>query len=141
MGLVLDTSILIGAERGRFDLVAFLEKEAAAVPVFLTAMTASELLHGVHRAEGARRLRRENFVEDLLADMVILPFDLSAAREHARLWADLESRGNLVGPHDLIIAAICVSQGHKIATLNIGEFNRIPGLNLADVAPYVSRGS
>ncbi len=139
MGVVLDTSVLVGAERGRFDLATFLDKEAPADPVFLTSITASELLHGVERADGARRKRRSDFVEDVLSNTVILPFDLSAARVHARLWADLERRGTPIGPHDLMIAAICVALGHRVATLNEGEFERILELILVSTTPYLAR--
>lgn len=137
MGVVLDTSVLVGAERGRFDLGTFLVEEAPADPVFLTSITASELLHGVERADGARRRRRADFVEDVLSDIVILPFDLSAARVHARLWADLERRGTPIGPHDLMIAAICVALGHRVATLNEKEFERIPELELVLTSSYL----
>jgi len=133
MGLVLDTSVIIAAERGKFDLAGFLDAKAAGVPIFLSAITASELLHGVHRAQGARRKRREDFVQDVLDGVVILPFDEVSARTHARLWAELARCGDTIGPHDLIIAASCIALRHQIATLNIREFERIPGLRLADV--------
>ncbi len=48
---MLDTSILISAERKLFDLEAFLDSEVPGVPLFISAITASELLHGVHRAD------------------------------------------------------------------------------------------
>ena len=136
MGLVLDTSILVAAERGRFDLEGFLDSEVPGVPVYVTAITASELLHGVHRSGGARRRKREAFVEDVLADLAILPFDLTSARKHAQLRADLERSGKPIGPHDLIIAATCLALHHEIATLNTGEFERVPGLALAKTLPY-----
>lgn len=136
MGLVMDTSVLVAAERGRFDLEGFLDGEASGMPVYVAAITASELLHGVHRAKGQRRKKRENFVEDVLADLAILPFDLNSARRHAQARADLERRGKLLGPHDLIIAAICLALHHEIATLNTTEFDRVPGLVLARTSPY-----
>ena len=136
MGLVLDTSILVAAERGRFDLEGFLDVEVPGVPLYLTAITASELLHGVHRAEGVRRKKRENFVEDVIADLSVLPFDLISARRHAQVRADLERCGNPIGPHDLIIAATCLTLHHEIATLNTKEFERVPGLVLAKTLPY-----
>ena len=68
----------------------------------LSAITASELLHGVHRADGAvRRGRREAFVETILTYLPVLPFTLDIARVHARLWADLQAQGEMIGSHDL----------------------------------------
>ena len=140
MGLVLDTSILIAAERGQFDFERFLLAESPNRPVYLAAITASELLHGVHRATGVRRKKREAFVEELLAEIEILPFDLAAARQHAELWAKLQIRGEVIGPHDMLIAASCLALKHEVATLNVGEFQRVRGLKLAEVAKYALEG-
>ena len=136
MGLVLDTSILIAAERGRFDFERFLLAESPNRPVYLAAITASELLQGVFRATGARRKKREAFVEELLGGIEILPFDLSSARKHAELWAKLQKGGEMIGPHDMLIAASCLALKHEVATLNVGEFQRVKGLKLAKVESY-----
>ena len=69
MGLILDSSVLIAAEKGRFDLDAFIEAEAPMAPLFITAVTASELLHGLHRATPERRIKREAYVEAVLREM------------------------------------------------------------------------
>lgn len=100
MGLVLDTSVLIADERGKFDMPGFLRQAAEGQPV-LAAITASELLHGVERAkEAVRRARRRHHVEQVLASLTVVPFGVAEARRHAQLWADLESRGMMIGPHD-----------------------------------------
>jgi predicted nucleic acid-binding protein len=57
-----------------------------------------------------------------------LPFDLVVAGIHARLWAQLAEARQLIGPHDLLIAAIAVAYGHAVLTENAREFGRIPGL-------------
>ncbi len=137
MGLIIDSSLLIAAERGRFDMEAFLEAEAAMESIFITSVTASELLHGVHRATPEKRAGRETYVESVLGDLPILSFDLPCARRHARLWASLEVSGNRIGAHDMMIAAICLRFGHKLATLNEGEFGRVEGLILANARPYL----
>lgn len=95
----------------------------------MAAITASELLHGVFRAAGvARRAQREAFVERALATFPVLPFDVSAARIHARLWACLASRGITVGAHDLLIAATALAHGASVATHDARGFRQIPGL-------------
>lgn len=137
MGVVLDSSVLIATERQRLDFRALL----AAHPVqefLLAAITASELLHGCARATDIGiRSRRTRFVESLLEDFTMVPFGLAEAREHARVWADLESRGQLIGERDLQIAATALVGSHTVATLNRGEFERVPGLALIDVQPFV----
>jgi tRNA(fMet)-specific endonuclease VapC len=97
----------------------------------------AELLHGVERAQDpARRARRQQQVEQILASISVQPFDLAQARCHARLWADLETRGWIIGPHDLQIAAAGLALGHDAATLNVDEFQRVSGLRVVDATPF-----
>jgi tRNA(fMet)-specific endonuclease VapC len=99
----------------------------------IAAITASELLHGVHRASASHRAQREAFVESILAAVPVLNFDLLAARAHARLWASLAKAGSDVGPHDRIVAAAAISLGWRVATANVRHFERIPGLDVVEV--------
>jgi tRNA(fMet)-specific endonuclease VapC len=132
VGLILDSSVIVAAERGKFDLEGLLEAYRDE-PVRIAAVTASELLHGWERAPaGRRRDNRQRFVEGLLKILPSVPFDLDGARMHAHLWARLEEQGAMIGAHDLLIAATCVREGDAIATLNDKEFSRIAELTLVD---------
>jgi tRNA(fMet)-specific endonuclease VapC len=136
MGLILDSSVLIADERGKFDMTGFLRQYSSLQPV-IAAITASELLHGVERAhDAARKERRQRHVEQILASLSILPFDLAQARYHARIWADLEVRGLMIGPHDLQIAAAGLALAHEVGTLNAQEFGRVAGLKIVDATPF-----
>jgi len=107
-------------------------------PVAVAAITASELLHGVERArDAAVRQRRSAFVEGVLENVPVIPFGLAEARAHARIWAELASAGALIGPHDLQIAATALVARSEVATLNVTEFGRVPGLSIAGLAPFV----
>jgi predicted nucleic acid-binding protein len=128
LGLLIDASVLIAAERGQLDLKR-LTAARLTTPVGIAAITASELLHGVHRADSsARRNRRERFVESVVAALAVFPFDLLSARIHARLWAELASNGLTVGAHDLLVAATAIASGFGVATRDLRSFPRIPGL-------------
>lgn len=136
MGLILDTSVLIAAERGKLDSKKFFA-QLKETPVFLAAITASELLHGVERAQNeVIRSRRSRFVESMLAQIPVIEFDLDAARTHSVLWSRLEVAGTMIGAHDLLIAATAVASGHAVATLNRKEFERIDQLELIDMEPF-----
>jgi tRNA(fMet)-specific endonuclease VapC len=136
--VIADTSLLIGAERGtvRFDaLLGSLGDE----PVGIAAITASELLHGCHRASNAGiRARRAAFVDAMLDAIPVLPFGLAEARRHAELWADLARRGTMIGPHDLLIGATALARGDALATLNQREFSLVAGLRLIAVERFLS---
>jgi predicted nucleic acid-binding protein len=128
MGTLIDSSVLIAAERGNLEVR---EKLAGYPdePVALAAISASELLHGVHRAASAnQRTRRQAFVEQLLSAIPVISFDLVAARLHADLWARLAAKGVQVGAHDLLIAATALAAGYRVATRDERSFPRIPGL-------------
>jgi tRNA(fMet)-specific endonuclease VapC len=137
VGVILDTAVLIAAERGRFDMAAYLA-DLGDQPVALAAISASELLHGVERSrDPAIRRARGEFVEGVLANVPVIPFGLAEARLHARVWAALAAAGTLIGAHDLQVAATALVAGSAVATLNRDEFGRVPALALAPVEPYV----
>jgi tRNA(fMet)-specific endonuclease VapC len=137
MGLILDTSVLIGAEKKRLDLPGLFSTHATET-FFLAAITTSELLHGVLRAQpAARKKERSAFVEALLAQIESIDFDQPVARRHAELWADLEKSGRMIGPYDLLIAATALHYNYALVTLNVSEFRQVPKLRLADASPFV----
>src|SRR5579863_6269059 len=109
------------------------EQLGADEEVGLAAITASELLHGVHRATPEHRGQREAFVEAVLAAFPPLPFGLLAARLHARLWADLVAAGQDVGAHDRLVAATAITAGWRVGTANLRHFDRIAGLDILTV--------
>jgi len=127
---LIDTSTLVALERGQLEPSALPQGD-----VMLSAVTASELLHGVHRAAGkpAVKAKRQAFVERLLAQLPVVPFDLVTARVHAKLWAELAEQGVLIGDRDLIIAATALSVGASIVTRNERHFGRVPSLDVLRV--------
>ena len=128
MGSVIDTSIFIAAERGRFDLDALLD-ELADEPVVLAALTFAELVHGARRGpDPARRADRLASAEEVLLLADVIDYDLRVARVHGNLLAELSAVGTPVGDHDLIIAATAVALGYRVITRDARSFPRIPGL-------------
>jgi predicted nucleic acid-binding protein len=132
VGLILDSDLLIRHERtGRSD---FFTSYAAHGDAFISAITVSELLLGVHLADSQkRRSRRLAFVEGLLNLLPVFDFTSETARIHAEIRASLRQRGALIGAHDLIVAATAVQHGCAVATGNHREFNRVPGLEVIPV--------
>lgn len=143
MGTLLDTTVFIGLERAvrrlpsgnaMAEVSARLEEQLGPdEEVGIAAITAAELLHGVHRAPPEHRARREAFVETILAAFLPLPFGLLAARAHARVWADLSAAGEDVGAHDRLVAATAIAAGWRVGTANLRHFDRIAGLDVLAV--------
>jgi tRNA(fMet)-specific endonuclease VapC len=130
MAALIDSSVLIAAERGHLNFDD-LSARFAEDDVSISAVTASELLHGLHRARTAvQRHRRQAFVEGLLAQLPVIGFDLTVARVHASLWADLAKRGVAVGERDLMIGATAIAKDYAVATRDERSFPKIPGLRI-----------
>jgi tRNA(fMet)-specific endonuclease VapC len=130
MALLIDTSVLIDAERRDRSLSSHLGDDDRAISV----ITASELLHGLHRATDRKvRARRAAFVEGLLSGLEALPITMAVARMHAEIWSGLKDKGDLIGAHDLWIAATALGQGMAVATANAPDFERVPGLDVVPV--------
>ena len=128
MAALIDASVFIAGERGRVelvDLLAALGDEALA----LSAVTASELLYGLHRARTiVQRERRNAYIEAIFSRMKIIAFDLRAARVHSAVSAEMERTGRQVGAHDLMIAATAMAYNYRVATRDLRSFPKIPSL-------------
>jgi tRNA(fMet)-specific endonuclease VapC len=128
VAVLIDASILIEYERGHLELEPYLAQRQQE-EFFLSVITASELLHGVHRAvQPEVRTKRAAFVEAILERFPLLPVDLVTARTDAQVWAELAAAGQMIGPHDLWLAATCIAHGLTMVTANVREFARVPGL-------------
>ncbi len=143
MGTLLDTTVFIDLERAvrrlppggaMAEVSARLEDQLGpGEEVGIAAITASELLYGVHRAAPEHRARREAFVEAVLVAFPPLPFGLLAARAHARIRAGLAAAGQDVGAHDRLVAATAIAAGWRVGTANLRPFDHIPGLDILAV--------
>lgn len=99
--------------------------------MFVSAISVSELYHGVHRARDASvRTKRLAFVEGVLSPMTVLPVDEAVAMQHAATWAALEDAGRMIGTNDLWIAATALVNAAAVVTSNYAEFSRVPGLSV-----------
>jgi tRNA(fMet)-specific endonuclease VapC len=133
MAIILDADVIIGAEKGTFDLGSWFATHADE-QFEVAAITVAELWHGVERAAGAHRRRRELYVKTILDRLAIIPYTESTALEHARIWATLESSGKMIGSYDLILAATALERGSAVATFNKRHFAQVPGLKVIDPA-------
>ncbi|MFC1823318.1 type II toxin-antitoxin system VapC family toxin [Thermodesulfobacteriota bacterium] len=130
MGIILDTSIIIEAERDRFDIEKFVKGREEEI-FGLSVISVAELLHGVHRANThQRRLVRSAFVERVIEIFMVYPFDIAPTRIYADIWANLQKKGILIGAHDLMIGSTALALGFSVASLNTRHFDRIEGLKL-----------
>ncbi len=130
MGVIFDTSVLIGIERNSLKLEGLVEGREDE-PFGISVITVSELLHGVHRADSEkRRLKREAYVEKIIETFPIYSFDLNPARIYARVWANLAKKGLNIGAHDLMIASTAISLGFSVITFDLRDYEKVKGLTV-----------
>ena len=98
--------------------------------VVTCSIVLSELLHGAEKY--GNRLQRVGIIQSLLALFPCLPFDEVDASFYASIRHDLELQGQVIGPYDLQIAAICLRHRFVLATKNVSEFSRVSGLTVQD---------
>ena len=134
MGIILDSSIVISAER-RGDTVAQLLRRIAHVAgdqeVALSAVGLMELMHGIYRADNVqRRTARELFINELIADIEVYPFSKDTAVLAGKIDGEQQAKGIVIPFADLLIGATAILLGYSVVTVNDRDFKRIPGLNV-----------
>ncbi|MPZ28406.1 MAG: PIN domain-containing protein [Micromonosporaceae bacterium] len=129
--VILDTGVLIAAERGRLDLAVLRGRDD---DICIAAVTGAELLAGVERADQAHRPARLEFVEGIFALVPVEDYTLGVARIHARLLAHTRREGRPRGAHDLIIAATAVVTARAVMTQDAkAAFADLPGVRTVPI--------
>lgn len=125
--LILDTSFLISAERGRLDMAAAAGDDADAA---LPAIVVAEYLTGVHlAATEEQRIARRKFLQRVLTALPIETYTLRVAERHSELLAHVRRSGVTRGAHDLIIAATALATGRTVLTSDDrAAFDQLPGV-------------
>jgi len=129
MAILIDADVIIQAERGLFDLNAWLDSMPQE-EFKLAAITVAELWHGAERATGIHRTRRRLFLRQIFSIFDFVPYAEQDAFEHARIWAKLEASGKMIGAHDVILAAMAIHTGSTVATFNVRHFSAVKGLKV-----------
>ncbi len=130
--LILDTGVLIAAERGKASVDAVI---GDADDVAVAAITVAELLVGVELADEARRPGRQAFVDEVLALIPVEEYTVDVARVHARLMAHVRRSGKTRGAYDLLIAATAAATARIVITMDSSaSFDDLPGVR-AQVVP------
>lgn len=133
MAIILDADVIISGEKGIFDLREWLASRPNE-QFEVAAITVAELWHGVERATGRHKAIREQYLKAVLELVPVVPYTEQTAYEHARVWADLEARGKMIGFYDLIVAATALERGSRVATFNKRHFAAIKGLSVLEPA-------
>lgn len=129
---LLDTNTWIYALKGQ--PAALLSRMGAVDPdeIALCSVVKAELLYGAYRS--GNQAKQLELLHSLFSRHRSFGFDDSAAEIYARIRRGLERDGKIIGPMDLLIAAIALANDLVLVTHNTAEFRRIADLQLADWA-------
>lgn len=124
---MLDTNIISDLIRNPQGKAARRISKVGDDNICTSIIVAAELRYGCAKS-GSQRLLKA--VEDLLAEIDVLPLEIPADAEYGGIRAELEAAGKPIGGNDLLIAAHAYATDATIVTANIDEFKRIRGLKV-----------
>jgi predicted nucleic acid-binding protein len=134
MGLILDSSIVIDAERRGETVERMIERVVAVAgdqEAALSAVGLTELMHGLYRAKTpAVRLRRQSFLDEVLADLTVYPYTRETALLAGKLDGEQQNKGVVIPFADLLIGATALTLGFSVMTANMRHFQKVPGLSV-----------
>ncbi|MGO9339251.1 MAG: PIN domain-containing protein [Terracidiphilus sp.] len=134
MGLILDSSIVIAAERKCHTVREILQQFKALhgeVEIGLSVVTIAEMMHGAYRAQHeARKLRRLSFIDRLCQDIPVYPVTVEIARIVGRIEGQQAALGFTLAFEDLAIGVTAMQLGFELITTNLKHFQQIPGLKI-----------
>lgn len=132
LGVILDSSVVIEAERQRLDVARFLKHVVTRVgerETGISAISVAELAHGVHRANSPERQQaRRAFLDDLKATLPVYAITSETGELVGKINAETSRKGVVIPFDDLLIGACALERGYGVATANLRHFQLIPGL-------------
>jgi len=126
----LDTNTCIFFLKGKYPALLRVVLSHDPNTIRIPAIVAAELIHGAEKS--STPVKNMENVKKFLAPFEIASFDIAAAYSYGKIRSSLEKQGQIIGPNDLIIAAIVLSQSGILVTNNTQEFRRVENLALED---------
>jgi len=123
--LLFDTTFLIDVERTGGEIDEAFDNDD---DVAIAAITIAELRVGVELSKGRTRVIRSAFLDDVLATIPVVDYDVSVAEAHAQLLVTVRRQGRPRGAHDLVIAATALASQRTVLTADRTAFVEFPGV-------------
>ncbi|MGD2084603.1 MAG: type II toxin-antitoxin system VapC family toxin [Candidatus Aminicenantes bacterium] len=130
MRFFLDTNICIYALNNKFPRIKLIIESLSPSDIGIPSIVKAELYYGALKSQ--KKDKVIPVLEKFLSPFEIFPFGDKEVKTYAQIRADLEREGNIIGPNDLIVAAITLSHGATLVTHNTREFQRVSNLLVED---------
>jgi tRNA(fMet)-specific endonuclease VapC len=137
MGLILDSSVLVTAERqgqNARQMLTSVAQRVTETEIAISVVTLIELAHGAARANTSeRKAKRQKFIEELQTAMPIHPVTVPLALRAGKIDGENRARGVQVALPDLLIGVTALELGYSVGTANLRDFQRVPGLTVVQL--------
>jgi tRNA(fMet)-specific endonuclease VapC len=134
MGLILDSSLLIAAERkgsNARQVLSEIATRAAGEDVAFSVVTLIELAHGAARADTPeRKAMRQQFLQELTTALPVHPVTVPIALRAGQIDGESTAKGVRIALSDLLIGVTALELGYRVATANLRHFQMVPGLEV-----------
>jgi tRNA(fMet)-specific endonuclease VapC len=132
MNYLIDTNICIYIIKQKPPAVLERLQKVNVNEIGISVITLAELEYGV--AKSSFPERNKMALVRFLAPFGILPFSETAAAVYGEIRSGLETKGQIIGPYDLLIGAQALTEQLTLVTNNVREFRRISGLAIENWA-------
>ncbi len=137
MGVILDSSVLIKAERqgqNARQMLADISSHVGNTEIAISVVTLIELAHGAARADTPqRKTKRQQFIEELLTALPVHPVTATVALRTGQIDGENQAKGVRLPLSDLLIGVTALELGYDLATGNLRHFQMIPGLSVVQI--------
>ena len=96
--------------------------------ICISSITVSELQYGACKSKQIKKNRQR--LDEFLSPFEILAYDENASIFYGKIRSQLEIKGEVIGPLDMLIAAHALSENLTLITNNEKEFKRVKSLKV-----------
>ncbi len=128
MKYFIDTNICIYFLKGSSNNLQKKFLELIPNDIKIPSIVKAELLYGAEKS--AKKKENRKLITNFLFPFEIVSFESNTADSYAKIRYQLEKKGEIIGPNDLIITSIALANEGTLVTNNLKEFKRVKGLRV-----------
>lgn len=130
MKYYLDTNIIIYAMKNEYPNIKNHFLKVPSSSIVIPNIVLAEIEYGARKSKNYKKTI--DVYNQFTNTFEMAEFSIKAVKEYGNIRKDLEKQGKIIGPNDLIIAAIVKSEDGILVTHNTNEFSRVKGLKIED---------